>query len=975
VGIPEIGPLLLTRVTRREVNGSEAQNPEERGFSASLAERVTVLRRAIHALRETGGAQAMRARVQRRLHSLGAAARTVGFFRMAIRICDAQSVLEATDVVTAADLAALDGLLDELPLLMTKEALPPLGLPRLDGTEEIAVCVLGDHALEELLRPAHGASTAFAAARFDDPSQVWAALHPVVPDVFVIDVDVPGARAFVAALIDDLRTELVPIVAVGRFETRDLVAHYVALGVTRTFTKPAQGAALRAACTDAVEQRRGHTIRVALRGGTLPPPPVRRGAEPAATADAATASTPAPSVPLTLPTTFVGRRVVVGDDDPVVVWFLADHFRKLGCHVDEALSGQATLARALDVEREVPDLVFADLAMRDLDGDALVRALRADPATRDVPVVLQSWKQDRLDEARAAGVDASLLAKSATPEEHAAKAVEVLGPHAHLRARLRAGGALHGALDKVSVLRLLTLAQETPRTLKITVKDDSFVHALTVMAGSLRKVTRTAPGGRTVDGARAIATALGVARGTFTIEDTAAVDGGPCGAGFVTDAVRAARALADAVRGAHLPNVAEVRFDEDIETATRVFEGQDAELARRLGAGAAPRALLHDGEVDAGRLEAVLVALCRQGFVTAVREESPLLAAGPLPRPVSPAPDWAPEPTPSPPPAPPTLETTLPLLLQRQRAILLAPPAIVVDIPLPAPVPVHTAAPIPVPVRAPAPVPAAPAPAAQPLPEITDVDQTRYAALPEPSMSVPITFEDPQFSRPIACLEPPPAPAPSPEAFSPPPPPAPPLAPAPAPATLSAPIAPRAPLTLSPPPSLAGPTVLSLPLAFQERAPRTNEAFDFPLPFMHHHRDGDSPPPTSVTARPPGPGRRWQRAAIVSAIAGVAVFAGAAVRWTAAAIPSRSAASEAKPARPISAPQGLLEVSAADGIAIQVDGTPRGMGPKLSVSLSEGMHEVHTDGPNAKTRLVEIARGKVTHVDLAWKPAPVPPTR
>jgi hypothetical protein len=74
-------------------------------------------------------------------------------------------------------------------------------------------------------------------------------------------------------------------------------------------------------------------------------------------------------------------------------------------------------------------------------------------------------------------------------------------------------------------------------------------------------------------------------------------------------------------------------------------------------------------------------------------------------------------------------------------------------------------------------------------------------------------------------------------------------------------------------------------------------------------------------------------------------------------------------------PQGLLEVSAADGMQIQVDGVERGRGPKLSISLPEGTHEVKTDGPNGKTRLFEIARGKVTHVDLAWRPAPVPPTR
>ncbi len=948
------------------------------GLEASLAERILVLRAAVQALREAPDSPSTRSRVQRRLHALGAAARTVGFFTMAVRICDAQSVLEAADELTTFDLQTLDELLDELPTLTQKDALPLAGMPRLDGTEPITAIVLGDATIEDLLRPERVATTSFASARFEDPSHVWATLHPMIPDVFVIDADLPGAYAFVAALVEDARTELVPILAIGRFETRDDVARYLALGVTRTFTKPATGSAVRGAAQDAVEQRRGHTVPNELRIGTLPPPPVRRAAPKAAPVVTTAASGP----PIPTPMLFIARRLVAGDDDPVVAWFVADHFRKMGAHVDEALSGQATLARALDVDRSVPDLVFADLGMRDLDGGALVRALRSDPAARDVPVLLQSWKEERLEEAREAGITAALLSKSATPEELTTKAAELLAPHARLRARLRAGGTLTGSLESVTVLRLLGMAQETARSVRIAIRDGAFTHELFVMGGALRRVIRRSPDGRIEHGARAIATALGVSSGTFTIEDARAEAVSPCGVAFVVDAVRASRALAAAARGAHLPNVAEVRFDQDVAHAVARLTGKSKEIAQRLTGGSSPRAMIHRADCDAAALEEVLVVLCRQGFVTAVREESPhlheprpamLLEAAPT------LPTHATLPTPPATPEPPATvavqETTLPLLLRRQRAILAAPAPIVVEkaappAPVPSPGLVTLTPLLPLPISAPPTAIATLTATATMTASAIRHDMPDMFAVPEPSISVPITFEDPQHSRPLVVAPPPPPPA----LLLPPP------APPPPPPTFASPLPslpppPATPFTLSPPPGLPSFGSLSMPVA-------PSSAFDVPMPAMHlrEGRDGDAAPPaTSVTNRPPSPEtrRKVKRIGVAVAVATVAVVAGAGVRWTVAAPPPRAAA--ARPATTLSQAsvpaQGLLDVSAADGLEIQVDGAPRGHGPKLSVSLPEGTHEVKTDGPNAKTRLVEIARGKVTHVDLAWRPAPIPPTR
>lgn len=972
------------------------------GQEGALDGHFEALRAAVQELRDEPASPAARARLQRRLHALGAEARTGGLFVMAVRICDAQSVLEAADELTVADLETLDELLGELPRLTQKDRLPPAGMPRIDAAEPVTAIVLGGPDVEDLLRPDRVATTSFATARFDEPSHVWAALHPVIPDLFLVDADAPGAHAFVASLVEDARTELAPILVVGRFQTRAEVSMYLALGVTRTFTKPAAGTAVRAAAQDAVEQRRGHTLPTELRIGTLPPPPVRRAspkAEPAVVRAA-----PASTGPIPLPMLFIARRLVAGDDDPVVAWFVADHFRKMGAHVDEALSGLATHDRALDVSRSVPDLVIAELGMRDLDGHALVRALRADPAGRDVPVLLQSWKDERLEEAREGGLDAGFIEKSASPEALAAKAAELLTPHARLRARLRAGGTLKGSLEGVTVLRLLGLAMETSRAARLVVEDGAFVHELVVTAGALRSVTRTAPDGRVEHGARAMATALGVSRGTFSIEDARAVVMSPLGVAFVTDALSATRALSAAARGAHLPNLAEVRFDPDVAHAVAGLEGHARDIAQRLTGGSSPRAMLSRADCQPAALEEVLVDLCRRGFVTAVREESPsigerrpvMLLGEPAAAPPSPAP------TPAPPAA--SMETTIPLLLRRQRALLSAPPPVVVEkaagvarAPSPGVLLFTPLAPATAPVRTAATTAAMTATAAMnaTAPDAPD-------ALPEPSLSVPIVFEDPQPSQPLVVTAPSPSPSaprvvpvpvpmpmpmlsappvPIARAFSPPPPPAPAAAFAPAHAPIASPLPslpppPATPFTLSPPPGPSLPGALSMP-----QAPLS--AFDVPMPGTHSRDGAASPPPTSVTNRPPpllptGLVRRHaKRAAFAVAVASIAILAGAGVRWSVSGPAPRAAA--ARPATTLSQasvpPQGLLEVAAADGVQIQVDGAERGRGPKLSVTLPEGTHEVKTDGPNAKTRLVEIARGKVTHVDLAWRPAPIPPTR
>lgn len=77
-------------------------------------------------------------------------------------------------------------------------------------------------------------------------------------------------------------------------------------------------------------------------------------------------------------------RILVVDDLEVNRQFLVTLLGRAGHEIDEAADGADALARA---HERRPDLVITDLWMPNMDGEDLVRRLRASPATAPVPVI------------------------------------------------------------------------------------------------------------------------------------------------------------------------------------------------------------------------------------------------------------------------------------------------------------------------------------------------------------------------------------------------------------------------------------------------------------------------------------------------------------------------------------------------------------------------------------------------------------
>lgn len=113
-------------------------------------------------------------------------------------------------------------------------------------------------------------------------------------------------------------------------------------------------------------------------------------------------------------------RVLVVEDDPETRRYYMSILEGDGFVVDQAHNG----LQALDKARTLaPDLVLTDIAVPGLDGIALCRQLRADPLTRDIPVLAVTGYDDRQYNTRALDAGANrILLKPVRPDTLVAEA-------------------------------------------------------------------------------------------------------------------------------------------------------------------------------------------------------------------------------------------------------------------------------------------------------------------------------------------------------------------------------------------------------------------------------------------------------------------------------------------------------------------------------------------------------------------------
>ena len=88
-------------------------------------------------------------------------------------------------------------------------------------------------------------------------------------------------------------------------------------------------------------------------------------------------------------------RILVVDDEIYIVHILDFSLGMEGYEVVTALDGEQALEKA---RSEKPDLIVLDIMMPKLDGYETCKMLKADPETKDVPVILLSAKGRNVDQ-------------------------------------------------------------------------------------------------------------------------------------------------------------------------------------------------------------------------------------------------------------------------------------------------------------------------------------------------------------------------------------------------------------------------------------------------------------------------------------------------------------------------------------------------------------------------------------------------
>jgi two-component system phosphate regulon response regulator PhoB len=112
--------------------------------------------------------------------------------------------------------------------------------------------------------------------------------------------------------------------------------------------------------------------------------------------------------------------VLVVDDDPDIRELISWKLGQAGYSTILAADGEAGLAAATagDVEGRVPDLILVDWMMPKMSGIEVCRAVRANPVTARIPVILLTANSQEADVELgfAAGVD-DYIAKPFSPRE------------------------------------------------------------------------------------------------------------------------------------------------------------------------------------------------------------------------------------------------------------------------------------------------------------------------------------------------------------------------------------------------------------------------------------------------------------------------------------------------------------------------------------------------------------------------------
>ncbi|MDX2053272.1 MAG: response regulator [Polyangiaceae bacterium] len=655
---------------------AEPERAAQTEFIQGFSRRLAGLREALTVLRQRPDDRAARDQLQRRLHAVATATQVLGLASAAEALLDAVRLLEnaSRGGVTPEQVQTLNRVLEIVPELLHERPVP--STEDWQGASPVHVLVFGAPFIVEGLGNGRRQIECFLT---DDFTEALEHLRTHGPNVAVVDSGARQARQLIRAITTDSTTEPIPVLVLTP-PGEGSAQHWIQAGasavlklplspedfrrtlfsfgskeasglskeglgqldlasLSRKIAEEIQSALVTDALTEgddvAIDFGKGSEVIAAVWGA------VAKVRQVVAVASAGQVrfkdSGPVGSVVLDgLASTsrgtlardagnlaqveLKGRKAVVADDDPAIVWLLSDVLKSVGMQVFEAKDGE----QALELVRDHwPDLVITDVVMPRLDGLELCRQLKRDIAVRDVPVILLSWKEDLLQRVRELGVSADGYIRKETDAGTLMERVrEVLRPRARVEARLLARAPVSGRLDGLTPRWLLEGARRFTGDARIQLHDAAYVYEVELREGEPVTATRTNGEGSVERGKKVLRAFLGVSAGRFELKpESTSVTRELYGTleEQILPLIDQAREISRTLSASALLNIESVELDAKMASGYLGSTPLSARLlTQRLLSGASPRDLILSGEFAPSAVHSVLWDLNLHGAIEEV---------------------------------------------------------------------------------------------------------------------------------------------------------------------------------------------------------------------------------------------------------------------------------------------------------------------------------------------------------------------
>jgi DNA-binding response OmpR family regulator len=116
----------------------------------------------------------------------------------------------------------------------------------------------------------------------------------------------------------------------------------------------------------------------------------------------------------------MSKKILITEDEPGLLEMYKLYFERAGYEVVDASDGKMGIYLA---KQEKPALILLDILMPQTDGWAMLKELKSDPETKDIPIIIFSnlAQTEEIQRGLDMGADQYLVKSALTPKELLAK--------------------------------------------------------------------------------------------------------------------------------------------------------------------------------------------------------------------------------------------------------------------------------------------------------------------------------------------------------------------------------------------------------------------------------------------------------------------------------------------------------------------------------------------------------------------------